>query len=270
MPVDILVGGTFGAGIGISFLALSEADFAAAAGAAYVPPERGVQRTVAARVVQLLQDSKGIIVTSQTSAGTVRMPCGLTATDDAGPGRFYFFVNSGTGVVTIQDNTGGAIGALNPGNQVFIFHTTNNVWIITIPVGAGMTTTAAQSITVTVTAAVTDYDLFQAGSVTPPVALAPEDLNPLWTPGGYAEVHLEVDLLAMLAGDDAVITIEKQVDGGTWVTLESVTLDGVQDPEVIKFMIETNTGFPIRAGIQRAAGAAYNAEVLFWGKGSSP
>lgn len=268
--IDILAGATFGAGIGISFLPLTEADFAAAAGAAYVPPEIGTQRTVAARVIQLLQDSSGFILTTQTSAGTVRVPCGLTATDDAGLGRFYFMINSGVGVVTIQDYTGAAIGALNPGNQVFIFHTTNNVWIITISVGAGMTTTAAQSITVTVTAAATNYDLLQAGSVTPPAALAPEDLNPLWTPNGFAEVHLEVDLMTMLAGDDATITIEKQVDGATWVTLETVSLSGVQDPDVIKFMIETNTGFPIRVGIQRDGGASYEVEVLYWGKGSSP
>lgn len=270
MAQDFKVGAIFGAGIAVDFVDLAEADFAAGAGAAYTPPERGRFRVVAARVIQLLADIQGIITTNQTSAGTIRVPSGLTATDDAGEGRFFFVINQGSGIVTVQDHTGGAIGTVNPNGQVFIFHTTNNAWIITRSIGGGgMIPTAATQVTVTTTVDATEYDLFVNGSSTPPAAMGPDDFNTGWASDAYCQACLDVDLSNMLAGDTIWIKLEKAVDGSNFEIIEDVEYTGVQGKPLKPFHIETNTGYEIKCSARRSGGAAVAIEVLWWGLGNT-
>lgn len=117
-----------GGGVAVNFLELTEGIFATAPGAAYAPPERGQFRVVAARTVQLLQDAQGVLRSTQTSPGTIRMPAGVPATNDAGDGRQFLFLNDGTGTVTLQDHTGAVIGTVAAGVEVEIVHETGNAW----------------------------------------------------------------------------------------------------------------------------------------------
>ena len=131
-----------GAGFAGSFLQIEEADFAAAPGDPYVPPERGTFRTVAARTVQFLADITGVVTTNQTSAATIRAPSGATATDDAGPGREIFIRNLGVGDITVQDNLGGAVGTIAATDDALLVHTENNVWLL-MPLSGGAGPSAA-------------------------------------------------------------------------------------------------------------------------------
>lgn len=118
-------------GLATGYLALVEVDFAASAGLAYTPPERGdFRRIVSARQLQLLQDSPGVIETFQTSAGTVRLP-GSTLdinTDDAKRGRLYWFKNSGTDSITIQDYLGSNLWVVRQDAIVLVVGNDNNNW----------------------------------------------------------------------------------------------------------------------------------------------
>lgn len=129
----------FDAGIAVNFEELTEAEFAGAVGAAYAPPERGVFRIVAARVAQLLQDVPGNVRTSQTTAATVRLPSGLAVSNDAGAGRQFIFRNGGTGLITIHDHLGGAVGTVAAGIDVRIDHEEGDVWRLTsLAAGGGI------------------------------------------------------------------------------------------------------------------------------------
>lgn len=123
-------------GIAGEYEALTEAEIAAAPGAAYTPPEIGNFRVVASRVVQLLADSPIYFETFQTSAATLRVPSGATATNDAEDGRFYFIRNSitATGILTVQDSAGTELGTLNTGDLAIVIHGENNAWDITDPI----------------------------------------------------------------------------------------------------------------------------------------
>ncbi len=123
----------FGAGVAVEFEEITEAEFAAAAGAAYAPPERGIFRVVAARTAQFLADIPGVVRTTQGAAATVRMPSGVAgATNDAGDGRHILLINDGVGNIVVQDDTAGAIGFVAPGSEVLMVHETANAWRITI------------------------------------------------------------------------------------------------------------------------------------------
>ena len=125
-------------GIAGEYEALTEAEIAAAPGAAYTPPESGNFRVVASRVVQLLADSPIYIETFQTSAATLRVPSGSTSTNDAEDGRLYFIrnANTATGALTIQNSSGTILGIVNPGDLVIIIHGENNTWDVTDPISS--------------------------------------------------------------------------------------------------------------------------------------
>lgn len=136
MPRNVHTGVQLGAGIATNSLSIPEATFAEAPGTPYVPPEGGTFRTVDVRTVQLLADITGVIVTAQTSAGTVRAPAGILAADDAGPGRQIIIFNDGTGDITVEDYLAGAIGTVAAGDSALLLHTSNNVFVL-LPYGGG-------------------------------------------------------------------------------------------------------------------------------------
>jgi len=117
--------------------ALTEAEIATAPGAAYAPPEEfGVFRVVASRVVQLLGDAPIFVETYQTSAATLRVPSGLTATNDAEDGRFFFLKNNSTatGDVSIEDHLGTLLKKIRTGDMVVAVHSENNTWTVSNPI----------------------------------------------------------------------------------------------------------------------------------------
>jgi len=119
------------AGFAGEYEALVEAEFAAATGAAYSPPEDGVFRVVASRTIQLFCDAPVYIETFQTSAAEVRVPSGTTgATNDAQDGRIFFFRNasSATGTLTIADQSGSLLATIDPGESTIILHGENDAW----------------------------------------------------------------------------------------------------------------------------------------------
>lgn len=125
------------AGFAGEYEALTEGEIAAAPGAAYSPPENtGNFRVVASRVVQLLAESPIFIQTFQTTAAEVRLPSGLTASNDAGDGRVYIIKNasSATGILTIANHLGTSLLAINPGDIIIAVHGDNNVWELTDPI----------------------------------------------------------------------------------------------------------------------------------------
>jgi hypothetical protein len=118
-------------GLAAGYLDLVEIDFTAAAGPAYSPPERGdFRRIVGARQIQLLQDSPGVIETFQLSAATVRLPANTLSddTNDSRDGRIYWFKNSGTGSITIQDYLGTTLWTIKQYAIVVIVGNDNNNW----------------------------------------------------------------------------------------------------------------------------------------------
>jgi hypothetical protein len=118
-------------GLSINYLALTEADFTATAGAAYTPPEAGdFRRTNVARTLQLLQDAPGVLETFQTSAADLQLPANtLTyATNDAGDGRIIFLKNSGTGTLTVKDYLGNSLWLVKQSAIVIVVGNNNNNW----------------------------------------------------------------------------------------------------------------------------------------------
>jgi len=131
-------------GIAIEYADVNESDFSAVAGSAYSPAERGdFRRTDGSRRIQILKDCPGVIETFQTSSGTVRLPANdvAEATNDAGDGRLFFFKNSGTGSVLIEDYFGSSLHTVAAGITVIIFGNTANVWDFIAP--ASYTTSSA-------------------------------------------------------------------------------------------------------------------------------
>jgi len=116
-------------GAAFNYVDILESDFAAVAGAAYTPPELGTYRRInVSRVIQFLKNIPGIVETHQTTAATVRLPCGLIATDDALSGRQIWIKNSGTEQIIIQDNLGSSIVTIYPGVLILVEHKDNNNW----------------------------------------------------------------------------------------------------------------------------------------------
>lgn len=121
-------------GLALEYLDLIEADFAAANGAAYVPPERdgnfSARRINAARTMQLLYDCPVVVETFQASAATLHLPANTASdiTDDAGNGRFFIIKNSGTGNITIKDYLGVTLYTVHASYATFIVGNSNNSW----------------------------------------------------------------------------------------------------------------------------------------------
>jgi hypothetical protein len=125
----------FFSGAAFAYLPLVEADFAAVSGTAYVPPERGnFRRIVAARTIQLLQDTPRLIHTYQTSAVTIRLPSNQIGTDetgnDAGNGRDIWINNKGTGTVTVADSLGNVLHTAQPNIKIICHSGNNQEWDI--------------------------------------------------------------------------------------------------------------------------------------------
>jgi len=120
---------TYG-GLSLEYQELGEGDFATTPGPAYVPPERGVFKVTAARTVQLLAECPGVVETFQTSPGVVGLPANtvLDATNDAGDGRIFFFKNSGTGQILIQDYLGAPLHTAGPDTIIVVLGNTANQW----------------------------------------------------------------------------------------------------------------------------------------------
>lgn len=119
-------------GLSLEYLDLIEADFAATAGSAYVPPERGdFRRNNVDRTIQLLSEAPGVIETFQTSDAVVSLPANDAANDltnDAGDGRIFLFKNSGTGNLTIKDYNGTTLFIAAPLIMVIALSNTANSW----------------------------------------------------------------------------------------------------------------------------------------------
>jgi hypothetical protein len=121
------------AGFAGGYVALVESDFAAAAGGAYVPPERGAyRRVVEARTIQLLQDSPLVAEAFQLSAAVLRLPSNQIGNDetgnDAGDGRIFLLKNSGTGNISLQKSTGDLVGLMPPGSLWLVVSNDNQQW----------------------------------------------------------------------------------------------------------------------------------------------
>ena len=114
--------------------ALTEVEISDTPGAPYAPPEEFENfRVVAARTVQLLGGSPIFFETFQTSACTLKLPCGTIGINDAQDGRLYFFRNSGTGIVTLETCGVGTspvtiIKLLRSGNITIVLHGDNDQW----------------------------------------------------------------------------------------------------------------------------------------------
>jgi len=116
-------------GAALNYIDILESDFAAAAGAAYTPPELGTFRRVGgSRIIQFLKNIPGVIETFQTSAATIRLPSGLVATNDALDGRQIWIKNSGTGNVTVEDHLGNNLDDIEDGVLAFAAHKDNDNW----------------------------------------------------------------------------------------------------------------------------------------------
>ena len=142
MPKNILDTLIAVGGISGEYEALTEAEIAAGAGAAYTPPEPFENfRVVASRVVQLLGGAPWFFKTFQTSACTLRMPSGVIATNDATDGRIFFIKNdsAATGDVTIETSLSIAIITLSPGDAAIILHEDNDAYGASL-IGAGSST----------------------------------------------------------------------------------------------------------------------------------
>jgi len=125
------------AGFAGEYEALTEAEIAAAAGAAYSPPEEGVFRVVASRVVQLLCDAPVFVKTFQTSAAEVRVPSGTVGSaNDASDGRIFLIGNdsTATGTLTVADQAGTALQTLNPGDLIWVVHGDSDTWTASDPI----------------------------------------------------------------------------------------------------------------------------------------
>jgi hypothetical protein len=118
-------------GLSLEYSALTEADFTATAGSAYVPPERGDFRRInVTRTLQLLMDAPGVIETFQTSAAELRLPANTITkeTNDAGNGRLFFLKNSGTGNIVIKDYLGTTLWTVLQYGIVMVVGNDNNNW----------------------------------------------------------------------------------------------------------------------------------------------
>lgn len=121
---------TYG-GISLQYTALTEVDFVAVAGAAYVPPERGNTRRInVARTIQFLSDATGVIETFQTTSAEIRLPANtLTdSTNDAGNGRLFFLKNSGTGSILIKNYLGNLLWTIKQFGIVLVVGNDNENW----------------------------------------------------------------------------------------------------------------------------------------------
>ena len=121
---------TFG-GIALEYKDIIEAEFAATAGIAYVPPETGItRRIVAARTLQILSDCPVVVETFQTSAAAIRLPANTVSdiTNDAGDGRMFMFKNSGTGDISLYDWTGVLLLTIKAGIIILCFGNANDTW----------------------------------------------------------------------------------------------------------------------------------------------
>jgi hypothetical protein len=118
-------------GLSLEYSALTEADFIAASGLAYVPPDRGnYRRIVAARTIQLLSDATGVVETFQTSVANLCLPANTISdsTNDAGNGRLFFLKNSGTGDLVIKNYLGVTIWTLRQSGIVIVVGNDNDNW----------------------------------------------------------------------------------------------------------------------------------------------
>lgn len=120
-------------GFSFGYAMVVEGEFAAAAGAPYVPPERGAfRRNDVSRCIQLLQDAPGAVETFQLSAAVLRLPSNQLGTDetgnDAGDGRFLWLKNSGTGNISLQKNDGTVVGLMPPGSLWIVISNQNQQW----------------------------------------------------------------------------------------------------------------------------------------------
>lgn len=138
-------------GLALEYADINESDFSAAAGAAYTPPERGdFRRSDSTRRVQILMECPGVVETFQTSAATVRLPANDVsfATNDAGDGRLFFFKNSGTGDIFIEDYLGSSLVTVAAGTIIVIIGNTANTWDFITP-AASTTLVAGTNIVIT-------------------------------------------------------------------------------------------------------------------------
>ena len=136
MPKNILDTLIAVGGISGEYEALTEAEIAAAPGAAYTPPEQFENfRVVAARTVQILGGAPWFFKTFQTSACTLRMPCGDVSSNDATDGRLFFIKNDPNALGDVTIETSGVIGTgpvtiavLTPGDTAVVLHEDNDDW----------------------------------------------------------------------------------------------------------------------------------------------
>jgi hypothetical protein len=136
MPKNILDTLIAVGGISGEYEALTEAEIAAAPGAAYTPPEPFENfRVVASRTVQLLGGAPWFFKTFQTSACTLRVPCGDAGTNDAADGRVFFVKNDSNALGDVTVETCGVTGTgpitivtLSPGDSAVILHEDNDDW----------------------------------------------------------------------------------------------------------------------------------------------
>ena len=119
----------FKGGAAFEFIELTESDFILPAEPAYVPPEIGVARRInISRAIQLLKTAPSVITTTQTSQAILRLPCGLSVTNDALDGRIFYFRNSGSGNIILQDHLGNLIATILSGVRVIIVHKEEDGW----------------------------------------------------------------------------------------------------------------------------------------------
>src|SRR5579871_6364389 len=119
---------------------LLEVDFATVSSGIYTPGEQGLFRTVAARTIQLLQDSPLHIRTFQGSDAILRVPSGLLPvgpyfdTSDAQNGRFYYIRNDATasGLITLQKSDGTLLATLQPCDSAIVIHGTSDNWDVKV------------------------------------------------------------------------------------------------------------------------------------------
>lgn len=126
---------TYG-GLSLEYADVKESDFASAAASAYSPSERGDFRRVdGTRKIQLLMECPGVVESFQTSAGTIVLPANdvSTATNDAGDGRLFFFRNSGTGAIAIEDYFGSSLHSVPASTTIIIIGNTANTWDFIAP-----------------------------------------------------------------------------------------------------------------------------------------
>jgi hypothetical protein len=118
-------------GISLEYSDIQEADFAAANGVVYSPPETGNFRRInIARTIQLVSDATGVVETFQTSTAIIRLPANtiLDSTNDSGNGRLFFLKNSGVGDMTIQDYLGTLVFTVPVDGIVIVIGNKNNAW----------------------------------------------------------------------------------------------------------------------------------------------